>query len=363
MTPTSTAFLLTLYITIETTRAHWAYHAFHTYPSISAPFVILLSELLKLIIALIFILYTKATLYTTFHNLSIQDLRKTLPFTLPAALYLINNLIYYTVLPLTSPTLLQICVLAKLPTTGVLYHYWIKRQRNVFAWISLAGLCSGLIIFNIPSSLLFDTLNSNGETAVEAGAVLIGSRGQNWWLAPLAGFVIAILSAIANIFAETSTKIGEFWDSQALLFTWGVLFSALAYPVFPSINALNSEAGLSADNHAPFNSLGWNTDKNWAIGGLVGVTATMGLVVAVVLRTRDNILKVVGIAGSLVAVAGSQFLLMPDLRKGLLSGWKIGGGGMVVVCVCLPLFFFSLLFWVDVHLLTSIDMVLPPLLP
>jgi UDP-sugar transporter A1/2/3 len=41
-------------------------------------------------------------------------------------LYLANNLIYYTVLPLATTSLLQVCVLAKLPTTGILHHYMIK---------------------------------------------------------------------------------------------------------------------------------------------------------------------------------------------------------------------------------------------
>jgi UDP-sugar transporter A1/2/3 len=205
--------LLTLYITCETIRANYAYYAFHTYPQISASVVALLSEIFRLLIAAFFLLksnndFSMSALpkYLESAQNGDIDFKKMLKYALPASLYLMNNLIYYSVLPLTTPNLLQMCVLAKLPTTGILHHYTIKQQHNIFACISLLFLCIRLAVFNIPST------NQESNEAV-----------AGWYLTSMAGFVIACLSALASISTETSTKEGEFWGSQAYLYTWGII--------------------------------------------------------------------------------------------------------------------------------------------
>jgi UDP-sugar transporter A1/2/3 len=300
--------LLLLYVFCETIRANYAYFAFHSLPQLSASVVSLLSELLKLAIAAFFLarsnnVFSPQTLWSCIQILRDGDVdyRRTLRFALPAGLYLINNLIYYTVLPHTDPTLLQVCVLAKLPTTGILHHYMIKKQRNVYAWFSLLGLCIGLAIFNIPTD-----------------HKIVGGATSAWYLAPVAGFVIACLSALANIFSETSTKEGEFWESQALLYSWGVLFATIACPLAPSTN--RSSAGS-----VPPGTLQTVT----TVAFLVLVTSGTGLVVAVVLRARDNILKVIGTAASLITISISQYILLPELRASTFTKWRVLGGGIV----------------------------------
>lgn len=309
MALSTSSLLLTLYVTCETIRASYAYYAFHNYPQISASAIAFLSEVLKLSIAVFFLLRSQQGFsvdllkkyYNSAHNGEI-DYRRILRYALPAALYLTNNLIYYTVLPLTSPSLLQVCVLAKLPTTGILHHYMVKPQHNRFAWLSLLFLCIGLGVFNIPSK----PSASTGE-AVAA-----------WYLAPVAGFIIACLSALASISTETSTKEGDFWVSQAYLYTWGVVFAIISYPLLPS----------SGRQQEPDHSSG-PSGMLMAVIGLVTVTSVTGLVVAVVLRARDNILKVIGTAASLVTVAVSQFVLLPELRASTFTPWKVCGGLIV----------------------------------
>lgn len=97
--------------------------------------------------------------------------------------------------------------------------------------------------------------------------------------------MIAILSALASISSETSTKEGEFWESQAYLYIWGVFFATIAY-----LLALSS--GCFGESHDPTKAF----DVLVAIVGLVVITSTTGLAVTVVLRARDNMLKVIGTA-------------------------------------------------------------------
>ncbi|CAG8971866.1 hypothetical protein HYALB_00001978 [Hymenoscyphus albidus] len=316
MAPSTSSLLLTLYISCETVRANYAYHAFHTYPQISASLINLLSETLKFLLALFFILKANAgfTLpgfkkcLLALREGETLDFRRILKYALPAGLYLANNLIYYTVLPKTSPSLLQVCVLMKLPTTGVLHHYVIKPQRNPYAWTSLGCLCVGLVVFNVPSSSSLK--GGKGDRS--------GSATPSWILAPVAGFAIACLSAMASIATETSTKMGEFWESQMYLYTWGVLFSIIALPLAPSGKSF-SEAGSTAFEFVA------------TVLGLVVITSGTGIVVAVVLRARDNILKLIGTASSLITIAASQFILLPQLRAETFTPWRVCGGGIVTV--------------------------------
>ncbi|KAF4629129.1 hypothetical protein G7Y89_g9018 [Cudoniella acicularis] len=306
------SFLLILYVSCETIRANYAYYAFHNFPQISASLIALLAETFKLAIAVLFLLrandgFTVEGLTKIIRSFQPADVdfKRILKYALPAALYLANNLIYYTILPKTSPSLLQVCVLAKLPTTGILHHYMIKPQRNLFAWVSLGCLCLGLVVFNIPSA------SNHNISSAEAAS--------EWYLAPVAGFVIACLSALASIATETSTKTGEFWESQAYLYIWGMFFAIVAYPLAPSGgNANPGEETRLFDM--------WS-----AVFGLVVITSGTGLVVAVVLRARDNILKVIGTAASLITIAASQFILLPALRASTFTPWKVCGGGIVTV--------------------------------
>lgn len=126
------------------------------------------------------------------------------------------------------------------------------------------------------------------------------------------------MSALASIHTEKLTKIGDFWASQVCLYAFGLFFAVIAYPL---VFVLRPEASTA---EAPENSLS-------TLVFLVMVTAITGLVVAVVLRAKDNILKIIGIAASLVTIAISQYIFLPELRPITFTVWKVGGGG--VVCI------------------------------
>ncbi|CZR50136.1 uncharacterized protein PAC_00008 [Phialocephala subalpina] len=307
-TLTSSAFLLTTYIVCETVRANYAYYAFHNYPQISASVVTILAEAVKLMVAATF-LFTRrskeSTLYTIFETLRKTETSSTidtlLQYATPAGLYLLNNLIYYTVLPHTTPSILAVCMLMKLPATAILHHFMIKKQGNIHAWISLLFLCVGLIIFNVPS-------RSSG-----AGVV-------HWATAPITGLVIACISALASISTETMTKLGDFWASQIFLYAFGLLFAIASWPLVALISASTTKASATTSQES---------DPLPVLLLFVILTAGTGFVVAAVLRVKDNILKIVGTAASLITVAFSQYLFLPELRPTTFTTWKVCGGGIV----------------------------------
>jgi len=167
-------------------------------------------------------------------------------------------------------------------------------------------LCIGLVIFNIPNDL------PQSQTAT------------GWYLAPVTGAVIAALSAIASISSERLVKEGDFWLAQAGLYTWGVVFSVLSIPVM----SLFSHSVANSDKVA----IPMTMDYIVASGALIAITAGTGLIVASLLRFRDNILKVIGTSATLVTIAVSQYVFRPELRASNFTASKVCGASIVAVC-------------------------------
>lgn len=290
--------LLPIYILGETIRANYAYFAFQTAPQITPSLIALLSETLKLAIAAIIINHSEEGLSSMLEKFNRDSFKGILQYGIPAAFYLTNNLIYFTVLPSTSPSLLQVCMLAKIPATAILHHLWIRKQGNSRLWISLGFLCFGLFLFNIPS----------------------GDNTKGWLVAPMAGLVIAVFSAIASIASESLTKIGSFWESQLWLYLWGVFFSIISYPIATAITT----------NREPNANLSMTSTVTIAIY-FSCLTSGVGLIVAAMLRKKDNLTKLVGTSISLLTIAITQYIIFPALRSSGFTTWKIMGGLMVMI--------------------------------
>ncbi|KAF7896952.1 uncharacterized protein EAF01_009355 [Botrytis porri] len=290
--------LLPIYIIGETIRANYAYFAFHTTPQITPSLIALLSETLKLAIAAIIINHSEEGLSSIRKKFNRNGSRDVVQYGVPAAFYLINNLIYFTILPSTSPSLLQVCMLAKIPATAILHHFWVRKQGNARSWISLGFLCFGLFLFNIPS----------------------GNDTKGWLVAPVAGLVIAVFSAIASIASESLTKTGSFWESQLWLYLWGVFFSIITYPI------------------ATWITVDWGTNANLSVTSTATIaiyfsclTSGVGLIVAAMLRKKDNLTKLVGTSISLLTIAATQYVIFPALRSSGFTAWKIMGGLVVII--------------------------------
>lgn len=290
------ALLLGAFILSETMRTDVTYLTFHVGVNVSPSFIAFATELTKVSVALLVVLST--TGMKGIVNGPIWT------YAVPAALYLFNNILYLVALQLSSPGLLQICVLAKLPLTGVLHHIMIRKQENMYAWISLAAICIGLLVLNLPSD--HSPISNPNE----------GSR----FAAPIAGLLIAFVSAVASIYNERLTKKGDFVFSQFWLYLWGACFSGLAMPL-SSATKMSAMASPKVDPGA----------AGILIGTVVMISAATGLLVALILRHGDNLLKLVGTSASVTTICVSQYILFPELRKSTFTVMTVLGGGIVTV--------------------------------
>ncbi|GAA6062205.1 hypothetical protein JCM10212_006486 [Sporobolomyces blumeae] len=301
----SAALLLSLYVSVDTTRALLVFGALRSGVELSASSLTFGAEVVKLVVAVIGVLSTSPSQGPRFLLASrapgeswLVYLKPYLRFAIPAALYGCNNVLYLTGLRITSPALLQVSVLTKLPLTALLHHVVIRRRRSRPMWISLAVLTVGLVLAGSPEALW----DSTQRRAWSLRDLVSG---------PLIGFSVGIISACSSVYTELALKedIG-FWQAQLYLYVWGALFAGVAATLSNINTPMRADSTIAS---LP------------AFTIVVIVTAATGLVVAVILRQRDNLVKLVGSSLCITTVFIFQHLLFP-LTEGLSFRTTFGVG-------------------------------------
>ncbi|GAA5942037.1 uncharacterized protein JCM15063_004277 [Sporobolomyces koalae] len=262
----SAAALLSLYVTVDTTRALLVFGALHSGVELSPSALTFGSEILKLTVAIGGVVYyggsrfllSSKTANESWFNYSKPYLR----FAIPAALYGTNNVLYLTGLKITSPALLHVCVLSKLPLTALLHHIVIKKRRSRPMWISLAVLTTGLIVAGSPEALWDPS---------QRGSI----RFSDMISGPVIGLTVGV----------------------TYLYFWGMAFAGFAAIVSswrsPAMESSSTIASLPAFSLVAI------------------VTAATGLVVALILRQKDNLVKLVGSSLCITTVFVLQHLFFP----------------------------------------------------
>ncbi|GAA5872204.1 hypothetical protein JCM16303_001013 [Sporobolomyces ruberrimus] len=212
-----------------------------------------------------------------------------LRFAVPALLYGFNNVLFLEALHFTTPALLQVSVLSKLPLTAILHHFVVRPRKSQAMWTSLAVLTLGMVLAGCPEQLW----DADQRKNIRITDLLTG---------PLIGLTVGAVSACSSVWTELMLKEKvDFWQAQFYLYLWGAVFTGLAALVANHRVVLDSQSTLAS---LP------------AFFLVASITAGTGLVVALILRQRDNLVKLVGASLCITTVFILQHLLFP-LTDGL----------------------------------------------
>ncbi|GAA5918151.1 hypothetical protein JCM6882_007292, partial [Rhodosporidiobolus microsporus] len=188
-------------------------------------------------------------------------------------------------LQVTTPALLQVTVLSKLPLTALLHHFVVRPRRNPAMWTSLVVLTFGLVLAGAPVALWDAMWEPNLRRSIQVNDLMTG---------PAIGLTIGVLSACASVWTELMLKDEvPFWTAQVHLYGWGTAFAG-AFAFARGLPSLDSSAFA-------------------AYFILVPVTACSGLLVASILRQRDNLVKLVGASLCITTVYLLQHLFFPSV--------------------------------------------------
>ncbi|GAA5827997.1 hypothetical protein JCM11251_005683 [Rhodosporidiobolus azoricus] len=282
--------LLPVYVGVDTARALIAYALLNAGASLSPTLITFAAELCKLSVSVIAAVALKQSFAlpppssdhpSTFGS----SFKPYLRFAVPAALYFVNNVLFLGGLQVTTPALLQVCVLSKLPLTALLHHFVIRPRRNPAMWTSLIVLTFGLVLAGAPVALWDALWEPRLRRSIQVNDLMTG---------PAIGLTIGVLSACASVWTELMLKDEvPFWTAQVHLYGWGTAFAG----VFAFARGLPSlESSAIA-----------------AYLFLVPVTACSGLLVALILRQRDNLVKLVGASLCITTVYLLQHLFFPSV--------------------------------------------------
>lgn len=291
--PRGKYFFLQTYVVTESIHVLLTFAIIQSSLSSSSVQITFLSELTKLVIALIFLANgVQFNLSTIKEKLPFSfDRREYMKIFISTIMYLINTLLCMIKLKYTMPSTLHIAMLAKLPCIAILHHSIISPQRSFRAWVSLIFIMSGIFLVDLPSNLV----------AIIVGAQPSGSENDKYspQLGLFIGLLIAIITAFTSISTEIILKSYHFWATQTWLYAFGSLAGAITLTIE---NCHSVEKASTASSPSRITLL-----------MSVIAAAASGLVVANILRREGNLVKIVGSSASLVVVTIAQSLLFPHL--------------------------------------------------
>lgn len=237
----------------------------------SSPAAVLMAEVVKLIICVGLVIQESGNVQKgcrSMYAVVILNFKDTLRVCVPSFLYIIqNNLLYVSASNLDAATY-QVTYQMKLLTTAFFAVLVLKRKLKKWQWLALGLLASGVALVQLSSS-------SGGSKDTE---------GQSRVLGFSAALAACFISGFAGIYFEKVLK-----ESDISVWMRNVQLSLLSLP-FGTITYVIKEGSMN-DLLKGFDGFVWY---------LVVLQAAGGLIVAVVVKYADNILK--GFATSVAIV-------------------------------------------------------------
>jgi len=217
----------------------------------------------------------------------------------PSLLYTIqNNLLYFALSNLDAATY-QVCYQLKILTTALFSVVLLQRQFSGTKWFSLILLTVGVAIVEISGS--GDSAHSTGETNVTSASAAIT---QNRFLGLVAVVCAACTSGFSGVYFERILKGAKtsLWLRNIQMGLPSVIIA------FIGVYVKDGESVKSKGFFVGYNSMVWT---------VIMVQAAGGLIVALVVKYADNVLKVFATSFSIILsclVSAILFDFRPNIR-------------------------------------------------
>lgn len=214
------------------------------------------------------------------YNNIIADPLTTLKVAVPSLIYVIQNNLQYIAISNLDAATFQVTYQLKVLTTGLFSVFMLNKQLSRTQWFSLVVLFIGIALVQLQPSML-----AGKKAAAET------AHDQNPMVGFLAVLVSSICSGFAGVYFEKILKgsgkgpVASLWLRNIQLGLFGIIlgFGGMMVNDFSAIKEKGIMFGYS--------NLVWS---------VIGMNAFGGLLVAVVVKYADNILK--GFATSLAII-------------------------------------------------------------
>jgi len=262
---------------------------------------VLLAELLKFCIALVicFVLDCQCSLQrlsSLFYTEFVQHHTDLIKLTIPSILYTLQNSLQYYSMSCLSAPIFQVLYQMKIITTAIFSVVILAKSLSNYQWISILTLTIGVALVQLSQSQLTSDGKSNS----------------------IAGFISVIISCVTSGFAGVYFEL-VLKSSNVSIWFRNIQLSAIG--IILSIMSCVGKDGNAISERGMF--VGYNS---WVIIVII-LQAAGGLLVAVVVKYADNVLK--GFATSLSIVLSCIVSAMYFHDVEINQAFTIGG--MVVL--------------------------------
>uniref|UniRef100_A0A0K0EI61 UDP-galactose translocator n=1 Tax=Strongyloides stercoralis TaxID=6248 RepID=A0A0K0EI61_STRER len=245
---------------------------------------VFMMDVLKLIFC-IFVLIIKEKSLINFYKKTIGiifgEWKDTLKLGIPSILYIFQNNLYYISLSNLEPTTFCVCYQMKIFTTALMLRILLNKKLSNIQWIALFFLLFGVVEVQMQYSPPASQVNSND---------------QNPTIGFITVFLMCFTSAFAGAYMEKCLKKSDvdIWTQNIRLSLYGLVIGGGSMIIKDLDNI--QEFGMFRG----FDILVWI---------LTAVNSIGGLLIALVMKYADNILKGYAQSMSIIGAAvGSIFL-------------------------------------------------------
>eukprot|EP01012_Entosiphon_sulcatum_P017225 TRINITY_DN22021_c0_g1_i1.p1 TRINITY_DN22021_c0_g1~~TRINITY_DN22021_c0_g1_i1.p1 ORF type:complete len:480 (-),score=72.74 TRINITY_DN22021_c0_g1_i1:20-1459(-) len=187
----------------------------------------LLAELLKLFFSVLFFFTVPTRGPKLSDRTVLQALRHSLLYSVPAALYVVDNNLFFVVVGLIGPVKFHLFNNLKVVVTAILFRVFLKRRLHVNQWVALLVLFVGVIV-------------TQQADILQKGQLAEGTTVAGLFSSPvvLFGFLLVLImvtcSSFASIWAEYMYKRDDsenFYMQNIQLYFYGAALNAVAFLV------------------------------------------------------------------------------------------------------------------------------------
>jgi solute carrier family 35 (UDP-sugar transporter), member A1/2/3 len=254
-------------------------------PLYVASTAVVMMEIIKIVSCLLLLRIEKSSTSRFLNSLYLEIYKEpleTMKMLVPAALYAVQNNLLYAALSNLDATTFQVTYQLKILTTALFSVAMLGKKLTLVKWFALILLMAGVAMVQMQSM-------SKGSSSSKSK-----TDGPN----PVIGLIAVLLSCVSSGFAGVyfekilKKSMTGLWIKNIQLGLFGLLFSL--------ITMLLNDAGKVFENGFFFgySPVTWSVVLNQALGGLV---------VAMVVKYADNILKGFATSVSIVVSAVISF--------------------------------------------------------
>ena len=276
------------------------YSMLHTQQKYLASTAVMFSEAIKLTISILAVFFIDASgSFERFKDLlwrkdREEKLATFAALTLPAILYTIQNNLQYLAIANLSPALFQVLYQMKVVTAALFSVIILGRRLRLRQWFAIMLLTVGLAVTQLSQQGAALAAMSIRYSAVGLAAVIAAATTSG-----LAGVCVEKL-------IKNGVGSGPTAGSGSQLWSRNVQMSSIAI-VFALISCLIKDS-------AAIMSHGWIMGYSPLVWGVIALQAVGGLIVSLVMKRADNLLK--GFATSVSIILSSVFsaVLFADIK-------------------------------------------------